>query len=70
MSQSKFYHISPSGKLTGVGSVTEALTSVNDGGFLWLDQGTRKWLWGDKGKETQHPALILEQQQSGEEEHT
>ena len=46
MSESKFYHISPAGKLIGVGSVTEALTSVNDGGFLWLHyyQPTREEL--------------------------
>ncbi len=36
MSESKFYHISPAGKLVGVRSVAEALSSVNDGGFLWL----------------------------------
>ena len=46
MSESKFYRISPAGKVTRVGSVTEALTSVNDGGFLWLDyyQPTREEL--------------------------
>jgi len=46
MSESKFYHISPAGKLKGVGSVTEALTTVNDGGFFWLDyyQPTREEL--------------------------
>jgi magnesium transporter len=37
MSESKFYHISPAGKLAAVPSVTEALTTVKDGGFLWLD---------------------------------
>ncbi len=36
MSEAKFYHISPAGKLVGVRSVAEALTTVNDGGFLWL----------------------------------
>jgi len=46
MSESKFYHISPAGKLKGIGSVTEALTTVNDGGFFWLDyyQPTREEL--------------------------
>ena len=46
MSESKFYHISPAGKLAGVGSVTEAMKSVNDGGFFWLDyyQPTREEL--------------------------
>ncbi len=36
MSESTFYHISPAGKLMGVRTVAEALTTVNDGGFLWL----------------------------------
>jgi len=46
MSESKFYHISPAGKLKGVGSVTEALTTVHDGGFFWLHyyQPTREEL--------------------------
>jgi len=44
MSESKFYRISSAGKLKAVGSVTEALTAVNDGGFFWLDyyQPTRE----------------------------
>ena len=28
MSESRFYHVSPAGKLTGVGSVAEALKTV------------------------------------------
>ncbi len=36
MSESKFYHISPAGKLMGVRSVAEAITTASDGGFLWL----------------------------------
>ncbi len=36
MSESRFYHVSPAGKLTGVGSVTEALKTVPGGGFRWL----------------------------------
>jgi magnesium transporter len=46
MSESKFYHIPPAGKLTRVGSVAEALTTANDGGFSWLDyyQPTREEL--------------------------
>jgi magnesium transporter len=36
MSESKFYHISPAGKLIRIQSVSEALTTMNDGGFLWL----------------------------------
>src|SRR5512136_890271 len=36
MSESKFYHISPAGKLTVVAGVPEALRAARDGGFLWL----------------------------------
>ncbi len=46
MSDSRFYHISPAGKLIGVPSVAEALTAVKEGGFLWLhyDQPTKEEL--------------------------
>ncbi len=37
MSESRFYHISPTGKLTRFTSLSEALPSVGGGGFLWLD---------------------------------
>ena len=36
MSESKFYYVSPAGKLVGVRSVAEALATVKNGGFLWL----------------------------------
>ena len=60
MSESKFYHISPAGKLTGVGSVTEALTAVNDGGFFWLHycQPTREALEALVGPLGLHPLSI------------
>jgi magnesium transporter len=46
MSESKFYHVSPAGKLGSVGSVAEALTTVKGGGFLWFHyyQPTREEL--------------------------
>jgi magnesium transporter len=46
MSESKFYHISPAGKLIDVRTVAEALTTVNGGGFIWLhyDQPTKEEL--------------------------
>jgi len=37
MSESRFYHISPKGKLSGVATLDAALAAVKDGGFLWLD---------------------------------
>ena len=37
MSESRFYRISPAGKLTGFGSAAEALAPAPDGGFVWLD---------------------------------
>jgi len=37
MSESKFFYISPAGKLMGVRTVAEVLTTVNDGGFLCLN---------------------------------
>ena len=37
MSESRFYHISPKGKLSGVATVDAALVAAKDGGFLWLD---------------------------------
>jgi magnesium transporter len=37
MSESRFYHISPKGKLSGVATLDAALAAAKDGGFLWLD---------------------------------
>jgi magnesium transporter len=37
MSESRFYHISPKGKLSGVTTIDAALAAAKDGGFLWLD---------------------------------
>ena len=37
MSESRFYHISPKGKLSVVATIDAALTTAKDGGFLWLD---------------------------------
>ena len=37
MSDSRFYHISPTGKLTRVGTQADALARVKEEGFLWLD---------------------------------
>jgi magnesium transporter len=37
MSESRLYHISPKGKLSGVTTVDAALATAKDGGFLWLD---------------------------------
>jgi magnesium transporter len=37
MSETRFYHISPAGKLTRFTHLVEALDSVGGGGFLWLD---------------------------------
>jgi magnesium transporter len=37
MSESRFYHISPKGKLSGVATVDAALAAAKDGDFLWLD---------------------------------
>jgi magnesium transporter len=36
MSESKFFQISPAGKLIGVQTVVEGLTILDGGGFLWL----------------------------------
>ncbi len=36
MSESRFYHVSPAGKLTGFASAAEALAPAPDGGFTWL----------------------------------
>lgn len=35
--QNKFYYFSPTGLFYGVPSATEALSSLSDGGFIWLD---------------------------------
>jgi magnesium transporter len=37
MPESRFYHISPAGKLTRFSSIEKALSSVGGSGFLWLD---------------------------------
>jgi magnesium transporter len=37
MSESRFYHVSPDGKLTRAASLADALSAVKSGGFLWLD---------------------------------
>jgi magnesium transporter len=37
MSETKFYHFSPSGSFYGVSSVKEAITALKEGGFIWLN---------------------------------
>jgi magnesium transporter len=37
MSESKFYHFPTTGNLYGVKSVEEAIASLRDGGFIWLN---------------------------------
>ena len=37
MSESKYYHISSTGLLYGVKTLAEAIKSLNEGGFIWLD---------------------------------
>ncbi|MCY3023686.1 MAG: magnesium transporter CorA family protein [Planctomycetota bacterium] len=37
MSESRFYHISGTGKLARAGALAEALAKAKEGGFLWLD---------------------------------
>ena len=37
MSESKFYHFSPSGSFYGVSSVKEAIAASKEGGFIWLN---------------------------------
>ncbi|MCX6333595.1 MAG: magnesium transporter CorA family protein [Bacteroidia bacterium] len=37
MSESKFYHFSPSGHFYGVTSVEEAIKASSEGGFIWLN---------------------------------
>jgi magnesium transporter len=37
MSESKFYHFTSKGLFYGVGSAEDAVESLNDGGFIWLD---------------------------------
>jgi magnesium transporter len=46
MSESRFYHVSPAGKLTAVDTVREALAAAETGGYAWLDicQPTRETL--------------------------
>jgi magnesium transporter len=60
MSQSKFYSVSPSGKLLEIRSVAEALTTMKDSGFLWLHyhQPTREELSTLIGPLSLHPLSI------------
>jgi magnesium transporter len=37
MSESRFYHIAPTGKLVRIATLVEALAVVKGGGYLWLD---------------------------------
>ncbi len=37
MSESRFYHFSPSGLFYGIKDINEALRSLDEGGFIWLD---------------------------------
>lgn len=37
MSESKFYHITSSGLFYGVKTLAEAINSLHEGGFIWLD---------------------------------
>lgn len=37
MSESKFYHFAPSGHFYGVSSFDEAISSMHEGGFIWLN---------------------------------
>jgi magnesium transporter len=37
MSESKFYHFSPTGLFYGVASLAETLTALREGGFIWLN---------------------------------
>jgi len=37
MSESRFYHITPEGKLILLESLDEALSATGSGGFIWLD---------------------------------
>jgi magnesium transporter len=37
MSESKYYHVSPSGLFYGVESLAEAVTALREGGFIWLN---------------------------------
>ena len=37
MSESRFYHISPEGKLVHIATLTEAMAAASQKGFLWLD---------------------------------
>ncbi|MCU0462127.1 MAG: magnesium transporter CorA family protein [Bacteroidales bacterium] len=37
MSESKFYHFSPSGHFYGIHSVDEAIAASREGGFIWLN---------------------------------
>lgn len=37
ISESRFYHISPTGKLNRKNNATEALAAAREGGFIWLD---------------------------------
>jgi len=37
MSESRFFHVSPSGKLTRANTLTELWSSLRNGGYVWLD---------------------------------
>jgi magnesium transporter len=37
MSESKFYHFSPTGLFYGVGKVEAAISALNEGGFVWFN---------------------------------
>lgn len=37
MSESKFYHFSPAGLFYGIKSLTETVTALREGGFIWLN---------------------------------
>lgn len=37
MPTTRFYHIPPQGKITNLPSISDALVSLNNGGYVWLD---------------------------------
>lgn len=37
MSESKFYHFTPGGLFYGVKNITEAVSAMNEGGFIWMN---------------------------------
>jgi len=60
MSESRFYHICPAGKLARVASLAGALAAVREGGFLWLDycQPTKEELSALIGPLGLHPLSV------------